>query len=73
VQDGGENGSSAGTALGSFDRAVHEESLLHNSHKKSVVEDIPEKLVTHSMLMKQAKSKSEREEGEAGLAAFKLF
>lgn len=49
----GSNGSGS-AAAGIFDRAVEEESLLHNSRRSlTQVEDLPEKLVTRSMVEKQ--------------------
>jgi hypothetical protein len=62
---------------GNFDRAVGEESLLHSAHRKADVEDIPEKLVTHSMMQKRAgkKKKNKAASSQAaatGLAAFNL-
>ena len=51
-----------------LDRAVAEESLLHNSNKSAVVEDIPEKLV-----LSNRKSRAEKANEEAvGLSAFSL-
>jgi hypothetical protein len=43
-----------GAASGLFDRAVQEESLLHSRNKASIP-DLPEKLITHSQLLKAAK------------------
>jgi hypothetical protein len=42
-------------AVGALDRAAEEESLLHRD-RKTDVEAIPEKLVTHSMPQKKAAS-----------------
>lgn len=54
--------------LGILDRALAEESLLHNAKKASVVEDIPERLVTS-----RRKSRAEKAADEAkGLSAFSL-
>jgi len=74
LQENGANGTASGGALGAFDRAVQEESLLHNSHRKSVVEDIPEKLVTQSMLNKQANDaqNNARANNVQGLVSFNL-
>ena len=73
LQQNGGGGSNLGTALGAFDRTVCEESLLHNSHHKSLVDDIPEKLVTHSMLVKRANNSNDDSENHyQGLAAFGL-
>ena len=61
------------SALGILDRAVEEESLLHRDVRKADVEDIPEKLVTHSMMKKKASKKKKGEHaGPTGLAAFNL-
>ncbi|KAG7369890.1 Exportin 1-like protein [Nitzschia inconspicua] len=55
-------------SLGLLDRALAEESLLHNTKKSAVVEDIPEKLVTS-----RRKSRAEKAAEEAnGLSAFSL-
>jgi hypothetical protein len=59
--------SSAATSI--FDRAVAEESLLHEK-TRTVVQDLPEKLVTHSQL-KKASMKSNQEQPE-GLVSFSL-
>jgi hypothetical protein len=55
-------------SLGILDRALVEESLLHNAQKVAVVEDLPEKLVTNR------KSRAERaaEEDHHGRATFSL-
>lgn len=62
---------------GVFDRAIEEESLLHRDQRKAAVEDIPEKLVTHSMMKKKASAKQKQKKHfdheEVGLGAFKLF
>lgn len=57
-----------GDSSGALDRAAGAESLLHRG--KADVEDIPEKLVTHSMLKKKNKKS---EDGPPGLGAFELF
>jgi hypothetical protein len=57
-----------GPFTGVLDRAVGAESLLHRD--KADVEDIPEKLVTQSMINKKNNSS---EEGPHGLGAFELF
>jgi hypothetical protein len=71
------NTNGGGTA--SLDRAVTEESLLHRA--KADVDDIPEKLVTHSMMQKKAAKKSIKKKANKssnnqqqpeGLAAFNL-
>jgi hypothetical protein len=54
-------------AAGIFDRAVQEESLLHSYNKAKIVQDIPEKLVTHSQVQK-ALEKRNVPEPEAGAA-----
>ena len=51
-----------------LDRAVAEESLLHNSSKSAVVEDIPEKLVLSNRKSRAQKANEEA----AGLSAFSL-
>lgn len=56
------------TSTGALDRAAGAESLLHRG--KADVEDIPEKLVTHSMMTKKNKK---GEDGPPGLGAFELF
>jgi hypothetical protein len=55
---------------GIFDRAVKEESLLSQKVGKVAVPDIPEKLITQSMIKKSA-SKSKQHSPE-GLSAFHL-
>lgn len=57
-----------GDSTGALDRAAGAESLLHRG--KADVEDIPEKLVTHSMVTKKNKK---GEEAPRGLGAFELF
>ena len=60
------------TAAGSsLDRAVGAESLLHRD-KAADVEDIPERLVTQSMMNKNNKANA-NEDGPEGLGAFELF
>ena len=55
---GANGGGSA--AAGIFDRAIEEESLLHNQRRASaVVQDLPEKLVTRSMMEKQGRPQEE--------------
>jgi len=71
------NSNTGGT--NSLDRVVQAESLLHN-HRNADVEDIPEKLVTHSMMQKKkASNKKKKNNGggggggqQMGLAAFQL-
>jgi hypothetical protein len=53
----------------SLDRAKESESLLHSSHRKADVEDIPEKLVTYSM---KSKKKAKKNGQRLGLSAFQL-
>ena len=48
-----------------FDRAVQEESLLHGHIKAKIVQDLPEKLVTHSQVRK-AREKQNVQEPVAG-------
>jgi Exportin-5 family len=59
-----------------LDRAVEQESLLHSAHRKADVEDIPEKLVTQSMIDRKNSGHNKKKKkgpGEAnGLAAFHL-
>ena len=59
---------SAGGSTNALDRAIGAESLLHRG--KADVEDIPEVLVTRSMMKKKNKKS---EEPPPGLGAFKLF
>lgn len=66
----GQNG--RGAAAGLFERAVHEESLLHTAKRTSVIPDIPEKLVTQSMVAKQAAKDSSHDNTPEGLAAFHM-
>lgn len=71
-----DNGNSRGEA-GVFDRAVAEESLLNQKKigKAVALSDIPEKLVTHSMVMKRAHKEvtdKEKQNRPEGLAAFQL-
>lgn len=54
----------------SLDRAKEGESLLNSSYRKADVEDIPEKLITHSSLQK--KSAQNGKGKQMGLAAFQL-
>jgi hypothetical protein len=65
--------SNRGAAVGALDRAAEEESLLHRD-RKTDVEAIPEKLVTHSMLQKKAARGKQTSENASpsGLAAFNL-
>lgn len=57
---------------GIFTRAIAEESLLNKKNVASTaVPDIPEKLVTHSMLQKKMHKGKESTQPE-GLAAFRL-
>jgi hypothetical protein len=65
--------SNRGAAVGALDRAAEEESLLHRD-RKTDVEAIPEKLVTHSMLQKKAArgKQSNENASPSGLAAFNL-
>jgi hypothetical protein len=65
--------SNRGAAVGALDRAAAEESLLHRD-RKTDVEAIPEKLVTHSMLQKKAARGQPTNENASpsGLAAFNL-
>ena len=76
VFGGSAAGAKDGPALGVLDRAVEEESLLHNATRKAAVGDIPEKLVTHSMMVKKAKKKKKQKDQDKnkvqGLAAFEL-
>jgi Exportin-5 family len=58
-------------SLGILDRALAEESLLHNSKYTTVVEDIPEKLVT-SQRKSRAEKASEEAKQHGGLSAFSL-
>ena len=56
-------------AAGIFDRAIAEESLLHGQRRGGAkVQDLPEKLVTRTMLMKQGQ-KQEEPEGPPSLFA----
>jgi hypothetical protein len=61
-----------------LDRAIEQESLLHNAHRKADVEDIPEKLVTQSMIDRKnsghnkTKKKKKGTSEANGLAAFQL-
>jgi hypothetical protein len=62
---------------GIWDRAGENESLLHNAQKRTTVEALPEKLVTHSMMVKDATQKKKNNEqeqpaGYLGLAAFSI-
>lgn len=68
---GATTGTTGGSAAaGIFDRAVEEESLLHNRTRNStVVPDLPEKLITQSMINKQ---NQRPEEAPQGLALFQL-
>jgi hypothetical protein len=63
-------------SLGVWDRAVEAESLLHNARKECDVQDIPEKLVTLSMMKKKAAKKKKKSSSSSdpivGLAAFQL-
>ena len=59
-----------GRGTGIFDRAIKEESLLNQKIGKVTVQDIPEKLVTQSMVNRRNKKE---EEPEHGLGAFQLF
>jgi hypothetical protein len=68
--ENGRNG--GGAAAGLFERAVQEESLLHTAKRPSSVPDIPEKLVTQSMVAKQAAKDSAHQNTPEGLAAFDL-
>jgi len=53
--------------LGLLQHAVMEESLLHNGGKTVEIDDIPEKLVTRSMM---AKKHQKKEEEPVGMASF---
>ena len=55
----------------SMDRAKNEESLLHATSRAPVVPNLPEKLVTHSKLLKEQRYLADQP--EPGLGAFKLF
>lgn len=59
-----------GRGTGIFDRAVKEESLLNQKIGKVAVPDIPEKLVTQSMMNRRNKKE---EDPEQGFGAFQLF
>ena len=59
-----------GRGNGVFDRAVKEESLLSQKIGKVAVPDIPEKLVTQSMMNKNESKK--KQQTPEGLAAFQL-
>lgn len=59
-----------GRGTGIFDRAIKEESLLNQKIGKATVQDIPEKLITQSMVNRRSKKE---EEPEQGLGAFQLF
>ena len=59
--------STVGTTI--LDRAAQGESLLH-SHRNANVEDIPEKLVTQSMMQKKSSNKNGK--GRPQMAAFHL-
>jgi hypothetical protein len=71
-------GGSSSTLGGALERAVEEESLLRNHHRKAEIEDLPEKLVTHSMMVKKhQKNQNQDQEQQSsikalGLAAFQL-
>jgi len=61
------------TFLGALDRAIGAESLLHRDRATNV-EDIPEKLITQSMINKQQEQRRQQgEDGPEGLGAFELF
>jgi len=66
-QGNGNNGSTSSI----LDRAVAEESLLHNSSKVVVVEDIPEKLVLFNR-KSRAELADEEISGNVGLSSFRL-
>ena len=55
---------------GIFDRAIKEESILNQKIGKVAVPDIPEKLVTQSMVNRRNKKDETPPEG---LGAFQLF
>lgn len=62
-----------GNGTGALDRAGKGESLLHTAHRRADVEDIPEKLVTHSMMQKRGgKTKKKDSHQQAGLTGFAL-
>jgi hypothetical protein len=63
-------GNATGGSLGILDRALAEESLLHNTKKTAVVEDIPETLVTRRK--SRAVKAAEEAKGHTGLSAFSL-
>ena len=62
-------GSSLTGGGGVLDRAVGAESLLHRD-KAADVQDIPETLITQSMMNKKNRA---NEDGPEGLGAFELF
>jgi hypothetical protein len=72
-----DHGNGRGQA-GIFDRAVEGESLLNQKKigkAVAAVSDIPEKLVTHSMVMKReqaANGSRKKHDGPEGLSAFQL-
>ena len=65
------NGGNATSATlgGVLGRAIDEESLLRNAHRKATVEDIPEKLVINK---KSKKKNHQDDEQPSGLALFEL-
>lgn len=53
----------SGRGTGMFDRAVKEESLLNEKVKKVAIPDIPEKLVTQSMVNRREVKQEQAPEG----------
>ena len=61
----GSGGGSTAAAGSLFDRAVEEESLLHNHRRPAAVPDLPEKLVTSSQVAKATRKQEQEPEGLA--------
>lgn len=67
------HGGGGSAAAGIFDRAVAEESLLHGAGRTgSLVQDLPEKLVTNSMVQKMQQPREDPDQLQSGATLFSV-